>query len=54
MTAVTWCVSAGKITLANGIFPFKKKEKKQLFFLKELSVPILQSLPVLRTEDSYP
>ena len=53
MTAVTWCVSAGKITLANGIFPLKKK-KKQLFFLKELSVPILQSLPVLRTEHSYP
>ena len=27
MTAVTWCVSAGKITLANGIFPLKKKKK---------------------------
>ena len=50
MTAVTWCVSAGKITLAHGIFPLKKK-KKQLFFLKELSLSTHQSLPVL-TENS--
>ena len=48
MTAVTWCVSAGKITLAHGIFPLKKK---QLFFLKELSLSTHQSLPVL-TENS--